>query len=110
MIVGNPRRTDHKLPRLFAGIVGGSGILLTLMWALLAMVSSMGWSGRSDLQIALIIVLLLISPIFIAATLTERAVKAASRGEKTKAILQAFGSLLCAPVSWGLLAAGLFAP
>ena len=103
----NPRHLDA---RLFATVVGITGILLAVFWVWLAMVSSMGWSGRSDLQIAGIVLLLLILPVFVAAALTNRAILDARAGRALRASLLAIGSLLCAPISWGLLAAGVFAP
>jgi hypothetical protein len=87
-----------------------AGVLLSTFWALLAMASSMGWGGRSDLQIAMIVVLLLLFPIYLSLGLAARAFEAARKGRNSPATLFALGSLLCAPTSWSLLALGLFAP
>jgi hypothetical protein len=70
----------------------------------------MGWSGRSDLQIACIIVFLLLLPIGIAMWLTFRAIRAAKARRGLGAFFLALGSFLCAPIAWSLLELGLFAP
>ena len=107
---GQTLKSQRMLLRGFVFIVGSAGVCLCLLLASVAVVSSMGWGGRSDLQIGMIIVLLLLLPIYLSLTLTARALKAAQQGRRTAAISQAFLSLLLAPMSWSLVAVGLFAP
>jgi len=84
--------------------IAGMSALFAAYYALVSIMagSSMGWSGRSDLQITEATVLLILLPLLVTGTLSILAINAAHERQRVKAIIFCFCSILPVPVALAL--------
>jgi hypothetical protein len=80
--------------------IAGMSALFTAYYALVSVMagSSMGWSGRSDLQKTEAIALLILLPLLVGATLSVLAINAAHEHRRVKAIIFCLCSILPVPL------------